>query len=111
MADRKPALPLPTHLLTLQIAVLLHVLAASEAVHLGKAGQPLVINTWRFVNATEAAWEALGNRAAKHAALDAVEQVLHFTLVVGLSLVLQAQTVRHAGVQEEAPHTRNPIAD
>ena len=91
MTDRIPTLALPTHLLTLHIAILLHVLAASAIVHGGKAGQPLVINTWRFVNATEAGWEALDNRAAKHAVLDAVEQVLHFFLACS-ALYLQASS-------------------
>ena len=100
MPDRIPALALPTHLLTLHIAVLLHVLAASAVAHGGKAGQPLVINTWRFVNATEAGWEALDNRAAKHAVLDAVEQVLHCFSVVGLlSFVLASKIAQYAGLQ------------
>ena len=83
------------NLSSLQTVLLLHALAASTHVLGGKAGQPLVVNTWPFVRATETAWVALNNNAAKHAALDAVEQVLHFLTLVGLlSFVLAGKTAQ-----------------
>ena len=36
---------------------------------------PLVVNTWPFTDATEAAWQALNNNASVTPALDAVVQV------------------------------------
>jgi len=38
-------------------------------------GLPVIVNTWPFVSATEAAWRALQGTDGHLAALDAVEQV------------------------------------
>ena len=37
---------------------------------------PVVVNTWAFTHATQAAWEAITARGSASPALDAVEQVL-----------------------------------
>lgn len=42
----------------------------------GKAGIPIVVNTWPFVIATETAWLTLRRNAGPQAALDAIEQVV-----------------------------------
>ena len=36
---------------------------------------PIVVNTWAFTDATEAAWAALAPTNSKSSALDAVEEV------------------------------------
>ena len=41
----------------------------------GKAGVPIVVNTWPFVVATETAWLTISRNAGPQAALDAIEQV------------------------------------
>ena len=47
---------------------------------------PLVVNTWPFTDATEAAWQALNNNASATPALDAVVQVHSLlTAVIRLS--------------------------
>ena len=98
MTDKLSVLTLPAYDLPVQVVVLLHVLALSKVAHGAKAGQPLVINTWPFVRATETAWVALNNNAAKNAALDAVEQVLQpFTHTGLLSLSFADKTDRCKG--------------
>ena len=39
------------------------------------ANYPIVVNTWPFTEATEAAWKALNNKDAQTPALDAIVQV------------------------------------
>lgn len=53
---------------------------------------PLVINTWAFTNATEAAWEVLDAGKGAHSALDAVELV-------------RCQHVQSLSLRTKAPHT------
>lgn len=49
---------------------------SAEGLFSSKAAQwPLVVNTWPFTDATEAAWQALNNNASATPALDAVVQV------------------------------------
>lgn len=58
-------------------ALLLAVGCLSQAVagvHAKASSLPIVINTWAFTNATEAAWAAVNSRKSSTPALDAVEQ-------------------------------------
>lgn len=43
-------------------------------------GGPVVINTWPFTDATEAAWQALQNMNSSTPAVDAVVEVLGYAI-------------------------------
>ena len=56
--------------------LVLLLLACTGARAAAAAAGPVVVNTWAFTEATEAAWQTLARASGPSVALDAVEQVL-----------------------------------